>query len=149
MLAFRVPASSQELGAGVRVAAQAPGELHVPDGGSFLTAHGLKAGGRAVRGSLPVENVTRGPVNVRVRASEGGRDLDHSLHLELRAGGRRLASGPLSALRRWSRPVRVERAGDETIHARAWIPAGTDDFAGRQAALRLQLQADLVRTSHR
>jgi hypothetical protein len=149
VLAFRVPASSQELGAGVRIAAQAPGELHVPDGGAFLAARGLMAGGEAARASLPVENVTRGPVNVRLRTLGGGHDLDRSLHLELRADGRRLAAGPLARLRSWSRAVRIERGGEQSIRARAWIPAGAEDTAGRRVALQLQLDADLVKASLR
>jgi hypothetical protein len=148
VLAFRVPASGQELGAGVRIAAQAPGELHAPEAEPFLAASGLMAGERA-SASLPVENVTRGPVNVRFRASHGGRDLDSTLHVELRANGRRLAAGPLAQLRSWSRPVRVERGGGETVHARAWIPAGAKDTAGRSAAIRLEMDADLIRTSRR
>src|SRR5687767_10104217 len=74
VLAFRVPASGQGLGAGVRIVAAAPGELHVPDGGAVLAARGLMPGGRSVRGTLPVRNVTRGPVNVRLRARSAGHD---------------------------------------------------------------------------
>jgi hypothetical protein len=149
VLAFRVPASSQELGADVRIAAQAPGELHVPNGGAFLAARGVMAGGDAERATFPVENVTRGPVNVRLRTLGGNHDLDRSLRLELRAEGRRLAAGPLARLRNWSRAVRIERGGDQTIHARAWIPAGAEDTTGRRVTLQLQLDADLVKASLR
>jgi hypothetical protein len=149
VLAFRVPASGQEPGAGVRIAAQAPGELHVPEGEPFLAARGLMAGGGETRATLPVRNVTRGPVHVRLRASGGGHDLDQALHLELRSGGRRLASGPLSRLRRWSRAVRVERGGEGTIAARAWIPAGAKDTSARMASLRLELDAKLVGSPRR
>ncbi len=148
MLAFRVPASGQELGAGVRVTAGAPGELHVP-GGAFLAARGLTPGGRSVRGTLPVRNVTRGPVEVRLRARRGGHELDRGLHVELRAGGRRLASGPLARLRRWSRPLTVERGGERTVHARAWIASGAEGTAGRHVALDLELDARLAGRSHR
>ena len=149
MLAFRVPASGQGLGAGVRIVAAAPGELHVPEGGAVLAARGLMPGGRSVRGTLPVTNVTRGPVEVRLRARHGGHELDRGLHVELRAGGRRLASGPLAQLRRWSRPVRVERGGEQTVRARAWIASGADGTAGRRAALDLELDAQLAGRSHR
>ena len=49
VLAFRVPASSQSLGAGVRFEAVAPGEVHVPRTGAFLKVGGLKPGGRSAR----------------------------------------------------------------------------------------------------
>ena len=149
MLAFRVPASGQALGAGVRIEAAAPGELHVPGGGAVLSARGLMPGGRSVRGTLPVRNVTRGAVNVRVRARSAGHDLDRGLHVELRAGGRRLASGPLAGLRRWSRPFRVERGGERTVHARAWIASGAEGTAGRRVALDLELDARLAGRSRR
>ena len=149
VLAFRVPASGQELGAGVRMVAAAPGELHVPDGRAFLAADGLTPGGRSARAALPVRNITRGAVSVRLRARGGGRDLDRGLHVELRAAGRRLVSGPLTRLRRWSRPVRVERGGEQTIRARAWIADDAADTAGRRASVQLELDADLAETSHR
>lgn len=120
----------------------------MPDGGTFLAAQGLTPGGRTVRGALPVRNVTRGPVQVRLRA-RGGRELDQGLHVELRAGGRRLASGPLAKLRSWSRPVRVERGGERTINARAWIAAGAGETAGRYVALDLELDAKLTENSQR
>ena len=148
VLAFRVPASGQELGAGVRVVGAAPGELHVLDG-AFLAARGLTPGGRSARGSLPVRNVTRGPVEVRLRARGGGHDLDQGLHVELRTGGRRLASGPLERLRRWSRPVTVKRGEERTVYAKAWIASGAEDTAGRRVALELELDARLAGRSHR
>lgn len=144
-----MPASGHTLGAGFRMVAAAPGELHVPDGGAFLVANDLTPGGRSARAVLPVRNVTRGPVQVRVRARGGGRDLDRGLHVELRAGGRRLASGPLARLRRWSRPVRVEHGGEQTIRARAWIPDRAADTAGRRVSLELELDANLVKTPNR
>ena len=49
VLAFRVPASSQSLGAGVRFEAVAAGEVHVPHTGAFLKVGGLKPGGRSAR----------------------------------------------------------------------------------------------------
>lgn len=149
MLAFRVPASSQALGAGVRIAATAPGELHVPGDDAFVAARGLTPGGRSESGALPVRNVTRGPVDVRMRARYDRHDLDGGLRLELRAGGRRLASGPLARLRRWSRPMRVERGEERTLEARAWIPAGASGTEGRRVAVDLELRANLVKDPSR
>ncbi|HYN90771.1 MAG TPA: hypothetical protein VER75_02535 [Thermoleophilaceae bacterium] len=149
VLSFQVPASGQSLGAGVRMLAMAPGEVHVPRAGAFLSARGLTPGGEPARGSLPVTNVTRGAVDVRLRARKGGRELDRSLHVELRAGGRRLASGPLSRLRHWSRSLRVERGEERIVRVRAWIPAGTPGTAGRRVALQLALDAELVKATRR
>jgi hypothetical protein len=149
VIAFRVPASGQTLGAGVRVSAQAPGELHVPGADAFLAARDMTPGGRAERGALPVRNVTRGPVKVRIRVRRGARDLDRSLHLELRSGSRRLASGTVASLRRWSRPLLVEHAGESTVRVRAWIPAGARNTTGRDVDLQLALDADLVKGSRR
>jgi hypothetical protein len=149
VLAFRVPASSELLGAGVRFTAMAPGEVHVPSTDSFLEVGKLTPGGRTARATLPVRNVTRGPVDVRMRARMASHDLDRAVRVELRAGGRMLASGTLADLRRWTRPVRLERAGEQSVHVRAWIPAGTEDTVGRRVAVKLQLDADLVKAARR
>jgi hypothetical protein len=149
VLAFRVPASGQSLGAGVRMVAMAPGELHVEQTGAFLNADRLKPGGKSARGPLRVRNVTRGPVDVRLRARKVGHELDRAVHVELRAGGRMLASGSLAGLRRWTRPLRLARAEERTVRVRAWIPAGTPDTAGRRVAVELELDADLVKALRR
>jgi hypothetical protein len=76
-------------------------------------------------------------------------DLDRAVRVELRAGGRMLASGTLADLRRWTRPARLERAGERSVHLRAWIPAGTEDTVGRRVAVKLQLDAELVKAPRR
>ena len=149
VLAFWVPASSQLLGAGVRITAMAPGEVHVPDSDAFLRVGKLTPGGKAARATLPVRNVTRGPVDVRMRARMASHDLDRAVRVELRSGARMLASGTLADLRRWTRPVRLERAGEQSVHVRAWIPAGAEDTVGRRASVRLQLDAELVKAPRR
>jgi hypothetical protein len=148
VLAFRVPASGQSLGTDVRMTAKAPGEVHVPTY-SFLDARQLAPGGNPARGALSMRNVTSGPVDVRLRAREGGRDLDRSLHVELRAGRRTLTSGPLGDLRRWTRSVRLDHAAERTIRVRAWIPADAPDTVGRRVALNLELDAELAKASRR
>jgi hypothetical protein len=149
VLAFRVPASSELLGAGVRVTATAPGEVHVPTTGAFLRVDKLRPGGKPARATLPVTNVTRGPLDVRLRARMASHELDHALHLELREGSRVLASGTLAGLRNWTRPLRLERAGESTVRVRAWIPAGADDTVGRRVAVKLELDAELVKAAQR
>jgi hypothetical protein len=149
VLAFRVPASSELLGAGVRVTATAPGEVHVPATGAFLRVDKLTPGGQPARATLPITNVTRGPLDVRLRAHIASHELDRALRLELREGDRVLASGTLAGLRRWTRPLRLERAGESTVSVRAWIPAGAHDTAGRRVAVKLELDAKLVKAARR
>jgi hypothetical protein len=149
VLAFRVPASGQSLGAGVRMAAVAPGEVHVPTTGAFLRASGLKPGGRAARATLPVTNVTRGPLDVRLRARTKHPDLDRAVHVQLRAGGRTLASTTLAGLRHWTSALHLEKAEERVVRVRAWIPEGTDNTAGRRAAVDLELDAELTKASRR
>jgi hypothetical protein len=148
VLAFRVPASSHSLGAGVRMAAVAPGELQVPSS-AVLAAGGLEPGGRSARASLPVRNITRGPVDVRVRARSQSHDLDRAVHVQLQSGGRTLGSGTLADLSHWTRSLRLERAEARVVRVRAWIPRGTSDTTGRRVAVNLELDAELVKASHR
>ena len=117
-----MPASSELLGAGVRITAMAPGELHVPSSDAFLKVGKLTPGGEPARASLPLRNVTRGPVDVRVRASMATHELDHAVHVELRSDGEKIASGTLADLRHWTRSLRLERADERTMRVRAWIP---------------------------
>jgi hypothetical protein len=149
VLAFRVPASGQSLGAGVRIAAVAPGELHVPTTGAFLKAGRLEPGGKSVRATLPVRNVTRGSVDVRLRARMANHDLDRALRVQLRAGGRTLASTTLAGLRQWTKSLRLEKAEERVVRVRAWIPAGTDDTSGRRVTVDLELDAQLTKAPRR
>ena len=147
VLAFWVPASGDSLGAGVRMAAVAPGEVHVPREDSFLTVTGLEPGGKSARALLPLTNVTRGPVDVRLRARMGNHDLDRAVHVQLRTGGRTLASTTLAGLRDWTRPLRLERAELQIVRVRAWIPEGVDDTVGRRVAVDLELDAKLTKAT--
>jgi hypothetical protein len=149
VLMFRVPASSEMLGAGVRISAEAPGEVHVPSTDAFLKVGKLTPGGKPGRATLPVSNVTRGPVDVRMRARMANHDLGRAVHVELRAGDRTLASTTLAGLRRWTRALRLERAEERSIQVRAWIPAGTADTVGRRVAVDLKLDAKLVKAARR
>jgi hypothetical protein len=149
VLAFQVPASGQSLGAGVRIVAVAPGELHVPTTGAFLKADGLEPGGRPGRAELPVRVVTRGSVDVRFRARTENHDLDRALHVELRAGGRTLVSTTLAGLRRWTGSMRLKKAEERVIGVRAWIARGSEDTAGRRVAVGLELDARLAKAARR
>jgi hypothetical protein len=149
VLAFWVPASSQSLGAGVRMEAVAPGEVHVPSTHAFLRAGGLEPGGKSARAALPVTNVTRGPLDVRLRARASSHDLDRALHVQLRSGGRTLASGSLAGLRDWTRSLHLARAEERVVRVRAWIPPGADDTIGRRVAVNIELDAELTKAPRR
>jgi hypothetical protein len=149
VLALWVPASGQSLGAGIRMVALAPGEVHVPRTQAFLAARGLEPGGESARAALPVTNVTRGAVDVRLRARVATHDLDRTLHVQLRSGGRTLASGSLAQLRHWTRSLHLARAEERVVRVRAWIPAGADDTIGRRVAVNLELGAELTKASRR
>jgi hypothetical protein len=96
-----------------------------------------------------VTNVTRGPVDVRLRARVGNHDLDHAVHVQLRAGGRTLSSTSLAGLREWTKPLRLNKAEERVVRVRAWIPAGADDTIGRRVAVDLELDAELTKASRR
>jgi hypothetical protein len=144
IFAMRVPASSQPLGTDVRMEAVRPGELDLGPKPMLLAAKGLQPGDE-VRGALPVRNITVGPVIVRLRARAASRDLDDVLHVELRAGRRRLGAGPLGALRRIPHGFEIGRGESRVLRARAWLPAGTRNFEGRSARISLRLRTELVR----
>ena len=148
VLAFRVPASGQSLGAGVRIAAVAPGEVHVPHYGAFLKARGLEPGGKSARATLPVKNVTRGPVDVRLRARMGNHDLDRAVHVQLRAGGRMLASTSSRACALDQLSAAEQGRGARSPRARL-DPEGTTDTTGRRVAVDLELDAELTKVSRR
>ena len=122
------------------MAAVAPGEVHVPTTGAFLKAGRLEPGGKPARATLPVRNVTRGPVDVRLRAHVGNHDLDRAVHVQLRAGGETLASTTLAGLRRWTGSLHLNQAEERVVRVRAWIPEGTDDTVGRRVAVDLELR---------
>jgi hypothetical protein len=149
VLALWVPASGQSLGAGVRMTALAPGEIQVPRTDAFLKVRGLEPGGQPARATLPVRNITRGAVEVRIRARMASHDLDRAVNVELRGGGHPLGSGTLADLRHWTRSLRLERAEQRVIRVRAWIPAGAGDTVGRRVAVNLELDAELAKASRR
>ena len=76
-------------------------------------------------------------------------DLDRAVHVQLRTGGRMLASGTLADLRHWTRSLPLDRGQERTVRVRAWIPAGTDDTIGRRVAVKLELNAELAKASRR
>jgi hypothetical protein len=76
-------------------------------------------------------------------------DLDRAVHVQLRAGGRTLASTTLAGLRRWTKSLRLKKAEERVVRVRAWIPEGADNTTGRRVAVDLELDAELSEASRR
>lgn len=146
VFALRVPASGGELGATVQMKATAPGELIIRDF-SFFSASGLSAGGPARNGTLEVQNITVGPADVRFRLKPRSPELDDALQVELRAGGRTLASGSLGRLKRWSRPVRVGLQETESVRFRAWLPGDAERWQGRSVMVEVEPRVRLAKVA--
>jgi hypothetical protein len=143
VFAMRVPASSQPLGAGVRMEVVRPGELDLGPKPVLLAAKGLQPG-HEVQGELPVRNITVGAVIVRLRATTASADLADVLHVELRVGKRVLAAGPLAAMRRIRQRFEISRGGSRVLRARAWLPVGAENFEGRSTRISLRLRTRLA-----
>ena len=143
LIAVRVPTSSGALGAGVRLTAVPPGDLSVPLK-PFLVARNLVSGGRTARGTLRLENISSGAVHAQLRLRPEVDLLDRGLHVQLYAGDRRLAAGPLGRLRGWSRPALVPDAGKVRIRALAHVPAGAEEYQGRFVDVPVEIRTRLV-----
>jgi hypothetical protein len=157
-----MPAGGAPLGADVTIAVQPTGELGVTPAGRMLTVTGLKPGPRSkgARGSVAVRNQTATRLAVALRALPSSRDLDDSVFVVVRAGGRELFGGALGELRSWTKRSLVLGPGDEAkVKAVAWIPrspardpepdplvmhapaaAPPEDSAGRIEEISLQLR---------
>jgi hypothetical protein len=143
LLSWRVPASGEELGLDVRLVAMPPGELLVEQTGPFVSGRALTPGGRAAEGSLTVRNIAGRRLAFRVRGLPSARGVDRILQVELRVGGRRLASGPLGDLRAWTgRSFELDASETAALTARAWLPEGTGrGWAGRILDVTVELRA--------
>jgi hypothetical protein len=123
LLSWRVPASGDELGLDVRLVATPPGELLAESSEPFLAGRGLVPGGDPAEGRLTVRNVAGRRLAFRVRGLPSARGLDSLLRLELRAGDRTLASGPLGDLRGWTdRTFELDPREPADLTARAGLP---------------------------
>jgi hypothetical protein len=143
VFALRVPASGGALGATVQMKAVAPGELIIRNF-SFFAARGISAGGPRSQGRLKVQNITVGPADVRFRLRPRSHELDEALRVELRAGGRTLASGTLGELERWSRPVRIGLQETAAVGFRAWLPRDAQKWQGRSVMIEVEARVRLA-----
>ena len=140
VLAFRVPASERPLGAGLRVSMSLPGELEASSR-TLLSEPGLVRGGDGrARGEIELSSITSLPVRVRTRL-RGARTLDRLVLVELRAGRRLLASGPLGGLRRRVRSLELAPYEARTLRLTARLTPEASGFEGTRARVRLDLNA--------
>lgn len=103
----------------------------------------LRPGGPALAGRVSIRNQTGVPLRVSLRLVPSIRDTDSSLLAELRADGRTLARGPLSALRRSAGSLRMRRGEVRALDVRAWLPASAAaGWRGRIVDLTVSASAD-------
>jgi len=146
LLSWMVPASGSTLGAEVAFTAAPPGELTAAPAGSFLRARELRPGAGARSGELEVRNISPRPVDVRVRLLPASRDLDRGLAVQIKSGGRRLASGPLGRLRGPSRAVRIAPGRSRTLRFSVSVPEGAGpESEGRITEVTTDLRAGTPR----
>jgi hypothetical protein len=143
VLAFRVPASERPLGAGLRVSMSLPGELEASSR-TLLSEPGLVRGDGRARGEIELSSITSLPVRVRTRL-RGARALDRLVLVELRAGRRLLASGPLGRLRRRVRSLELAPYEARTLRLTARLAPEANGFDGTSARVRLDLHARPMR----
>jgi hypothetical protein len=147
VLGWRVPAGSGELGLELRVIVHSTGELGVSPAGEVAAAGGLRPGSAhdRVDARTTVTNQTSRPLLLRVRARPSSRDLDDSLTVTVRAGGRRLFRGPLGKLRSETRSgLRMAARTSVPLAISAHIPARVKTgYEARIEDLTLELRADL------
>jgi hypothetical protein len=143
VLAFRVPASERPLGAGLRVSMSLPGELEASSR-TLLSEPGLVPGDGRARGELELRSITSLPVRVRTQL-RGARRLDRLVLVELRAGRRLLASGPLGGLRRRVRSLELAPYEARTLRLSARLAPEASGFEGTRVGVRLELDTRPLR----
>jgi hypothetical protein len=140
LLASRPAASFARLPASAAFTVAVSGELAVTPaaGRPFLRASALIPGAAPATASFTVRNQTGSTLALGFRAHAGARGLDGLLRIRLRAGDTTLANTTLQGLRHGSAvTVRLRPGGARSIALEAWIPAGTNDYEGRDVAVEL------------
>jgi hypothetical protein len=103
LISWRIPASSAELGADIRVVPTPPGEMTITPAGTALDAPALKPGGTA-NGRFTVSNITGRPLHVELRALPSTAALDGDLSFTFTSGGVVVADGDAAKLRSFAGP---------------------------------------------
>jgi hypothetical protein len=140
VMAGRMPASQAEAPARLTIASQPTTELGLKPAGAEFLAGPLRPGEAPARGVITLDNFTTRPLAVAMRVTSPQHDLDSVVRLQATLRGRRVFSGPLGALRSWTRgPLRVPAGGLHNLEFRAWVPMSTDSgYEGRSVELQLE-----------
>ena len=142
---LRIPQEDGRLGADVRVVATPAAGIETGDG-TLLTGRHLTSGGNAATGKLPLTNDTAHETVVSFRALAPHTDLSGLIALELSSNGKRIVSGSLAELRRWSGALRIPAGSSRTVDASAWIPGSVrDGYEGKSAEVTMQIRAKAAR----
>ncbi|HYH27451.1 MAG TPA: hypothetical protein VEA19_01600 [Actinomycetota bacterium] len=138
---WRVPGGSVSPGAEVVLRARPLGELAISPLEPVSVGRELRPGARAGSGELSVRNQTGSRLEVRVRATPAGTELDRLLWLEVSSGREPVFHGPLRRLRRWSEQGFHLAPGDTgLLTVRAWLPGDAGSgYEGRSETLEIEL----------
>jgi hypothetical protein len=143
---LRVPQADGRLGADVRLVATPPAGLSTTASGAFLSGRHLESGGEAATGTLPLRNDSATDTVVTFRALAPADRLSRLVTVELTVNGRKLTSGSLAQLRRWSGSLRIRRGDTRTVEASARVPGSVrGGYEGGTADITLDIRADKVR----
>lgn len=140
LIASRPSANVARLPAIVSFTIAGSGELEVTPRPArpLMIARSLTAGGAPASATFTVRNQTARTLTVAFGARGGGRELDGLLRIRMDAGHRTLADSTLQGLRHASaRTLRLRSGATRAITLTAWIPAQTNDYEGRNVAIRL------------
>jgi hypothetical protein len=144
---WSVAPSRAALGLDLKLTAVTHGELEVGPAGPAVLARGMRPGHEAV-GAVKVRNQTSARLAIRPRLLEGPKALDGTLRFELTVGpaGRRVFSGPASALRSGGAPFVLASGERATIAVRAFVPDGGERATrGRAGEWRLAFATEVLR----
>jgi hypothetical protein len=141
VLAGRIDGSGAATGASALFSVLPPGELELMTAGPLGSADALQPGGPAASGRATVRNQSGRALRLRVRALPSRPDLDRLLRVEISAGGRLVARGPLGRLRRGRRdPAALAPGASRTLAVRAWLaPGAPDGWQARAVEVPLEL----------
>jgi hypothetical protein len=143
LLTARVPAAPHGLGLDLTVVATAPETVTLRPPGPLFTASGMRAGGKAARGSVTVVNAGDQGERIRLRALLASDDLDAALMIDASADGRRLYRGPLGGLRSAATtPLELGPGDGFVLRVDAWVPVGARGWRGHIEDLTLSFQTE-------
>ena len=138
----RMPEGSGRLGLDLKLVVQPTGELAVSPSGAVIRASGLEAGTER-SGELTVRNQTAAPVDVQLRMTAAGREVDRLLWIEAASGDTTLLRGPLGHARSWTaRSLRLAPGDARPLRVRVWLPEGAGSgYRGRIEDMTLELRS--------